>query len=1039
MRKRLSVLLIMFILTLMLTALVSFAQTGDESAVPVVSTAAEENIAEDGEDMDPAASDSSVPEDTDLSAVPDDHESYKDEGSACDPEELVCGQKPSDPDAETEDSSKEDDSEANRNGEQETPNETDSVQQKSRQLLSSDVTWHMNFSVDCVSSGCIALSDRSAGMYVSACNDGGGEYRSIEFTPVGHTGKFVSYYVTSGDSPSLGSGNASAIPNPSSSFNFGPVPIHTCVTAVFESEFDTPPADYTQYKRFEFKLTADNGNQIQSTSAYADKYGCYAPSGGPAVSASIKTGTSCVSKNARTASYELRISNDGTSDICRTTVSADKPGKFHLKNSTASTAPFVYSQTIYTEDYITLIFEEDLSNASLTAGGSHRVNFTVNAESCASGGGSAQASVFGQIEICSEPTPTPTATSRPTNTPTPTTRPTNTPTATARPTNTPTATARPTNTPTATLIPSFTPTSTATPTATAVPVPDIELDIETPADCSDPDSDEQDHFTVTVTNTGETDFCKVEVEGPAGSTVLSANVQYTGTGSRIVLGPLARGQSAVIVFGYKPEDMTSGTYTVSFTAKGFVQEGGSCVEAVSTDASAEMDICDKKTGSLDLDITAPAECSDPLSDNPDVFTLTVTNTGDTDFCTVNVFGSAGSVFLYEGENMDGNVMTVSGLRSGQSAMITALYKPAAESGTYTVSFKAEGILADGQNCADEPSAEAEADVAVPVCEYTPEISADIDTSAECHIYSGDPFPDSFDYSVSNPGNIDYCRITLKFDVIVNGQIVRTETIEVDPSLIPAGSSLHDKYEVFPEDIPEILPGGAYSVRITASANTVQPGGICPDQPAVTASDIAYKPICSDIKPVITAVNLNPACIDAGDTLKFKGLIDVDEHSSAKQITVNTGKISWGGSSYDCEIVSVKKSADTDFASLPSDERGTSYTFENFGRGAGAAGFVCEVKTADNEQKRNGQTLSFSASAVVKPAGNAAEYRIESNTVTGSQQCVYTHTTQLPYTGDDTNMPVLIGLFSLFVICGGASSFVILRKKKAETGEKGSEE
>ena len=501
-----------------------------------------------------------------------------------------------------------------------------------------------------------------------------------------------------------------------------------------------------------------------------------------------------------------------------------------------------------------------------------------------------------------------------------------------------------------------------------------------------------------------------------------------------MIGPLARGQSAVIIFGYKPENMTSATYTVHFKAKGFVQEGGSCVEAVSTDASAEMDVCDKTPGSLDLDITAPADCSDPLSDNPDVFTLTVTNTGDTDFCTVNVFGPAGAVFLYEGENMDGNVMTISGLRSGQSAMITALYKTATESGTYTVSFKVEGILADGQNCAYEPSAEAEADVSVPVCEYTPEISADIDTSAECHVYSGENTPDSFEYTVSNPGNIDYCRITLKFDVIVNGNVVRTETIEIDPSLIPAGSSLHDKYEVFPEDIPEILPSGTYSVRITASASTVQRGGICPDQPVVTASDIADKPICSDIKPVITVANLNPACIDAGDTLKFKGMIDVDEHSSAKQITVNTGKISWGGSSYDCEIVSVKKSADTDFVSLSSDERGTSYTFENFGRGAGAAEFVCEAKTADNEQKRNGQTLSFNASAVVKPAGKATEYRIESNTVTGYQQCVYTHTTQLPYTGDDTNMPVLIGLFSLFVICGGASSFVILRKKKTEAGE-----
>ena len=169
------------------------------------------------------------------------------------------------------------------------------------------------------------------------------------------------------------------------------------------------------------------------------------------------------------------------------------------------------------------------------------------------------------------------------------------------------------------------------------------------------------------------------------------------------------------------------------------------------------------------------------------------------------------------------------------------------------------------------------------------------------------------------------------------------------------------------------------------------------------------------------------------------MIDIDSHSSASKITVTTGKISWGGTSYDCEITSVKKSANTDYASLPAEERGTSFTYENFGRGAGAVGFVCEAKTADNEQKRKGQTLSFNASAIVNSPGNIGEYRIESNTVTGSQQCVYTHTTQLPYTGDDTNMSVLIGLFSLFVICGGASSFVILRKKKADTGEQSSKE
>ena len=158
-------------------------------------------------------------------------------------------------------------------------------------------------------------------------------------------------------------------------------------------------------------------------------------------------------------------------------------------------------------------------------------------------------------------------------------------------------------------------------------------------------------------------------------------------------------------------------------------------------------------------------------------------------------------------------------------------------------------------------------------------------------------------------------------------------------------------------------------------------------------------------------------------------MDVDSHSAARKISVTTGKINWGGTAYDCEIVSVKKSVNTEFTVLPENERGTTYEFENFGHGAGVAGFICEAKTAGNEQKRNGQSLSFNASADVISAGSAASYRIESNTVTGSQQCVYTHTTLLPNTGDDTNMPVLIGLFSLFLICGGGSTFVLLRKKR----------
>ena len=1040
MRKRITVFTILCILTLLLTALVPFAQSQSDTADPTAETAATEDYI--GDEPVGSPQNGSILEAEQKS---DDSDASQDLGSEeykCETPDSSCGMENPETEEESQQSTLDSsDNEEEKNSKSDKLPEDDGNQAGNRLLRDSAVSWHMNFNVDCVSSGCIALSDRSAGMYVSACNDGGGEYNSVTFSPVNHTGKFVSYYVTFGGTPSLGSSSSTPIQNPSSSFSYGPVPVNTCVTAVFESEFNDPPADYTQYKRFEFKLTADNGNQVQSTNAYADKYGCYAPSGETGVSAAVKQNTACVKRNASKAAYEIRIENNGTTDICKTTVSADKPGTFHLKNSTASSSPFVYNQTIYTEDYITVIFEEDLSNASLSAGSSHRVNFTVSSNSCASNGGSAHATAFGQIEICSEPTSTPTTV--PTKTPTRTPVPTFTPTVTRTPapTLTPAVITR-TPEPTSTFTPAATKTSvpSATPTITPTPKPDLEMEIEM-VDCSDPDSEEQDLFTVTVKNTGDADFCKVEVYGPWGSVVIAADASYTSDGNIAVINNLKKGQAVNIIFGYKEEIIyvkSSSSSSVYFLAVGFTDDNGKCVEAIEKESSIVPNICGTNPN-LDLDFTVPSECSDPTSDIPDEFPITVTNSGDRNFCKIVLTGPTGAVFKYSGNTSDGNTLILDGLHTGQSALITAYYKGSSNDRVYPVSFSAEGYIRNGNVCSGEPAAAAGDEQLVMVCIPKPKINADITTAGECHVYSGDPVPDRFDYVISNPGAVAYCSVNVKFDVIVNDMVVRSETIDVNPQSIPVGGSLQGVYEVIPEDIPEILPGGTYSVRITASASTFSESSGCPAQPAVTDSDLAEKPVCPDVKPVMTAANLNSVCIDAGDTLKFKGMIDIDNHSAAKKITVTTGNISWGGTSYDCEITSVKKSADTVFANIPAEQSVTSYEFENFGHGAGAIGFICEAKTADNEQKRNGQTLSFSASATVNSAGNIPAYQIESNTVSGSQQCVYTHTTQLPYTGDDTNMPVLIGLFSLFIICGGASSFVLLRKRRTGAEQKKTEE
>ena len=830
-------------------------------------------------------------------------------------------------------------------------------------------SWHMTFNVDCVSSSCIALSDTSAGMYVSACNDGGGEYRSVEFTPVDHEGRFVSYHMNSGDTPDFNYQDAAQISDPSSTFSYGPVPPHNCVTAVFESEFDDPPADHTEYKRFEFRLSADNGTEVQSTSAYADKYGCYVPPSRPGIGIVLRENSVCIPPDADTASYELRIANTGSADICRISLSADKPGSFRLKNGDAggpastSADPYLYTGTLYAQDDISFIFEEDLSGSSLSGGNRHTVNFNATGETCVTASPViAEASAAAETEICRDP---------------------------EQPAE-----------------------------------PEISLDITAPAECSDPGSDVPDRFTVTVTNTGGADLCRLDIEGPEGSTVLSAGDDIVENETGLIdAGALKPGESVDIVFGYKPSETTDAGYTAHFSAKGYIEEEGKCTEAVTAESSAEIEPCEP-VPDLDLDLTVPSDCSGSGSGEPDEFQITVTNTGNTVLCKVIVSGPTGAVF-----SGGGTPLVVPELKPGQSAIVTALYKGEPSNGSYKVSFTAEGYAGSGDGCEEKPSVTETADAEIPVCERVPAISADIIASDECHVYRDDSDPDRFDYEIGNPGGTEFCAVSAIFDVISNGTVVHTETIEIPAESLSPGASVHGSYEVSPEETAGILPGDTYSVRITADASVADASQACPGEPAVSAQDEAEKPVCPDIKPAVTVYNMNPACIDAGDTLKFKGLIDIDPHSAAERITVNTGKITWGGTEYACEITSVKKSGNTDFVNLPDGQKGTSYEFTDFGHGDGAVGFVCEAKTSGNEQMRNGRRLSFNASAAVVSAGSIPKYGINSDTVEASQKCDYAHTVLLPHTGDDGATPILAGLFSLFLICGGASSFTLMRRKR----------
>ncbi len=326
MRKRI---LLLFILLFLLTAFSPVNQNTADSELFSEETAMDTVAPEDIAGTEIMSQD---PETDEVKNMDTAETSGPDEKSpgVCDQYAEKCGVVPAD--EENEESSIDPDikgaADTDEAGDTGAGTEDEKIAEENGDSSATDVSWHMTFSVDCVSAGCIALTDSTAGMYVSACNDGEGEYRNVDFTPVDQAGRFVSYFVTEGSHPDFGSRDTVLISNMPSTFSYGPLPADRCVTAVFESEITPPPADYTEYKRFEFRLAADNGETVQTASAYADKYGCYVPVNNSGVSLSVSQFDGCIDPGSRTAEYELRIENTGGADLCRITIGADSPGSF---------------------------------------------------------------------------------------------------------------------------------------------------------------------------------------------------------------------------------------------------------------------------------------------------------------------------------------------------------------------------------------------------------------------------------------------------------------------------------------------------------------------------------------------------------------------------------------------------------------------------------------------------------------------------------------------------------------------------------------
>ena len=575
------------------------------------------------------------------------------------------------------------------------------------------------------------------------------------------------------------------------------------------------------------------------------------------------------------------------------------------------------------------------------------------------------------------------------------------------------------------------------------PHPDLNVNMDITA-CFDPKKTDPIVLDFNVQNTGNQEFCWIDVIGPEGSIINNAyQIGYTNNYhiARYFTQDdnprLAVGQTGTAAFTFVPETTPTGPFTVDFTVNAYSNCGhGAPGTSPITGAtlttktlSVDVEICPELQPEIKIDVEPEGTCTDPESDTKDDFDITVTNPGDTDFCDAVVTGPEGSIIDFANNPVGNtsNVLHIGKLEKNATVLLTAAYKPENITGSYSALFKVSGYLSvDGETCDTNPAAEDDDIAEMDLCPEipNPDITVDINTDDECH--KPEDGPDNFEYVIENTGDNDLCKVIATLSIVFEGRELDTFTLEF-PKL-EVGEKIHGVHTVEPE-LYGLSAEDVYEVQIAVDGYTGTDED-CGTEPVVSDLDTADKMLCEDIPVILQLVNMNPECINAGDTLKFKGEIDIPEGTFAKYIDVETGNINWGGSDYSCKITSVKTNSADGYVEIPEDAQDVRYSFEVKGHGAGAVGFICEAKTNPKEQMRNSKQLKFNAKAIVST--DNSEYEITSNQIVASQKCPYTRIVNLPHTGDDTNLPLLIGMVSLFAITGAFTSVSIVKKNKKKS-------
>ena len=467
------------------------------------------------------------------------------------------------------------------------------------------------------------------------------------------------------------------------------------------------------------------------------------------------------------------------------------------------------------------------------------------------------------------------------------------------------------------------------------------------------------------------------------------------------------------------------TYTVKLVIDGYTEKNGACTEKPieNVESEVEKNLCEPLPPSLVITPPKETECHD--MDEQEEVEFTIKNNGEVAFCKLE-----GEFQVIKAGDVIGtqSVTVTQVLNVGDTTTVKYTVSPeelGLNSGdNYTVKLLINGYTEKDGVCSETPELTVESEISKRICtDEVPSLLIESEPQEGCQSMDK---PEETVFTVTNDGEADFCLIDGTIQVYLGRKIIKTETVTING--LKVGEKTEVKFVADPVELG-LDAGETYRVKLTLKGHVYE-GDECSQDTIDPVEHIAERSLCEDVKPVISVINLNAECIDAGDTLKFKGEISVDENSAARNIEITTSKIDWGGSNYDCIITSVKENNDEGYRVLDANEQGTSWSYDVTERGDNVLGFICEAKTNPKEFMRNGKQLKFDTSALVST--QKKEYSVRSNRIIDTQKCPITRSVHLPSTGDDTNIIGLIGLFSLFTITGVCASIQIFKKKKTKS-------